>query len=96
MEASPPEGLSTLVVTFGPGPLGLGLKQGDDGVEVSSVDAGHQAEKQAVTVGSLVLKVADKSIVGLDMSEVINVIKSSGRPFTMLLRRHEIEGRLLA
>ena len=73
-------------MTFGPGPLGLGLKTGPNGVQVSTVVAAHQAAKQAVAVGMHVLKVGDRSVVGFDVSAVTAAIKKSERPFTMLFR----------
>ena len=79
------ESIGCVVATFGPGPLGMGLRQDGDVVVVTTVKADSQASAQSVQVGSLILEVAGQSVEGLDKAAVLDRIKEASRPFKILL-----------
>ena len=70
-------------VSFGPGPLGLGLADHAGQVVVSSVDAGMAAESLGVQVGVVVQEVNGKSVRGRDKRSVVEAIKASQRPLLL-------------
>ena len=71
------------LVTFEEGSLGIGLHDADGAVRVSSVEAGSQADKNEVLVGSILLGVNDAPTTGLEKATVLLMIKSAGRPFKL-------------
>ena len=74
------------LVSFGHGPIGMGLIQVGEVVQVSSVEDDSQASKQRVKVGSVILEVSGRSVVRLDKALVMDAIEQAKRPVTILLR----------
>lgn len=75
-----------VAITFGPGPLGMGIGQRGDVVKVTSVDDCSQASAKGVVVGSVILQVAGESVKGLGMHEVLKRVKDATRPVNLLLQ----------
>ena len=73
------------VVTFGEGPLGLGLVKRGGAVVVSSVDVGGAASSQNVHVGDAVLAVSGEPTRGLSKAEVLDKLRAASRPLTLLV-----------
>ena len=73
-----------LRAVFRTGPLGFGIKQIDDVVQVTSVDPGSQASAQGLVMGSFVVEVAGSSVAGLDRPAVMDAIKRAERPVMIL------------
>ena len=80
-----------LLATFAAGPLGLGLKNSNGQVKVTSVDAGLTAEAQGVVEGSIVHEVNGQSTQGLDKAGVIKLITAAARPLTIKFTEDETE-----
>jgi len=70
--------------TFGHGPIGIELTQINDSVRVTSVDMLSQASKQGILVGSTILEVGRRSVVGLDKAAVLEALKHAERPVTLV------------
>ena len=81
-----PESARTVAVTFGPGPLGMGVGQRGDVVKVTSVDDGSQASAEGVVVGSVIIQVAGESVKGLRKREVLERVTDATRPVKLLLQ----------
>jgi len=81
-----PEPARMVAITFGPGPLGMGIGQRGDVVKVTSVDDGSQASAKGVVVGSVILQVAGESVKGLGKHEVLERVKDATRPVNLLLQ----------
>jgi len=87
----PSPGSDYLLATFAAGPLGLGLKNSNGQVKVTSVDAGLTAEAQGVVEGSIVHEVNGQSTQGLDKAGVIKLITAAARPLTIKFTEDETE-----
>ena len=87
-----PAGPGGLTLSFGPGPLGLGLADHAGHVVVSSVDAGLPAESLGVEVGAVVCAVNGESVLGRDKRAVVALIKASERPLGLGFRTSELGG----
>lgn len=79
------------LVTFGPGPIGMGLRDDSGKVVVSSVDEGGAAEAQGVSVGCIIREVNGASAQGMDMLSVVAIIKTAPRPLSMKVARVEAD-----
>ena len=68
------------IANFEAGPLGIGLMQHGDAVEVGSVDSGSAAKAQGVQIGCIVLEVGGASAKGKNKQEVIAMVAAASRP----------------
>ena len=83
---------AAVIITVQEGPLGLGLRQTEEGkVVVSSVDAGSAAEAQGAAVGLVVHELNGESAVGLPKSQVLARLKALPRPWAIALKAEEGE-----
>ena len=79
-----PEEMEAVRATFGPGPLGMGLAQIGDYVQVTNVEPDSQARAQGVELDSVIVQVAGRSVVGLNQAAVLDAIMIAERPVTLL------------
>jgi C-terminal processing protease CtpA/Prc len=72
-----------VTVTFGAGPMGMGLSAGS---VIVNVAAGGQAEAAGVRVGDALVRVADKPLTGLSYDAVLALIRGAARPVALTFK----------
>lgn len=103
VDVSDASGGPNLLATFAHGPLGLQLSRrpqrlealgvvwknssAEDATIVIEVQDGSQAKEQGIREGATLLEVNHASIAGVDNAEVFAMIRSTGRPLTLLVTK---------
>ena len=76
--------IATVSATFGPGPMGLTLRDVNGDVMITQVEAGSQAEQQGLVADLVIFQVAGQSVRGMHRAAVMERIKGAERPVTFV------------